>query len=43
MRQVRNRSEYNQQPITARLLSTDLGHATAIVATVQAALPPRPA
>ena len=42
MRQVRNRSEYNQQPITARLLSTDLGHATAIVATVRDALPPRP-
>lgn len=42
MRQIRNRSEYDQQPITARLLTTDLGHATAIAAVVEGALPPRP-
>ena len=40
MRQVRNRSEYAQQPITKRLLITDLGHATAIVDAVERALPP---
>jgi len=43
MRQIRNRSEYNQQPITERLLATDLGHAKAIVAAVEADLPPLPA
>lgn len=42
MRQIRNRSEYNQQPITERLLTTDLDHATAIVAAVETALPARP-
>ncbi|MHB1536008.1 MAG: hypothetical protein ACYC1D_15635 [Acidimicrobiales bacterium] len=42
MRQVRNRSEYDRQPITGRLLATDLGHAQAIVAAIEAALPPRP-
>jgi hypothetical protein len=42
MRRVRNRSEYDQQPITERLLSTDRQHAQQIVATVEAALPPRP-
>ena len=42
MRQVRNRSEYAQQPITKRLLTTDLEHAKAIVAAVEQALPPRP-
>ena len=42
MRQVRNRSEYDHQPITDRLLATDLGHAQAIVAAVEAAMPPRP-
>lgn len=42
MRQVRNRSEYAHQPITNRLLTTDLEHAKAIVATVEEALPPRP-
>ena len=41
MRQVRNRSEYDQQPITERLLSTDLRHAEGVVAAVEAALPPR--
>jgi len=41
MRQIRNRSEYNQQPITERLLATDLGHAKVIVAAVEADLPPR--
>ena len=42
MRRVRNRSEYDQQPITERLLSTARQHAQQIVATVEAALPPRP-
>jgi hypothetical protein len=42
MRQIRNRSEYDHQPITERLLATDLGHARAIVAAVEAALPARP-
>jgi hypothetical protein len=42
MRQVRNRSEYDHQPVTSRVLSTDLAHATAIVAAVEAALPARP-
>ena len=42
MRQIRNRSEYEQQPITSRLLVADLAHATVIVDTVEAALPPRP-
>jgi len=42
MRQVRNRTEYDQQPVTKRLLSTDLGHAQAIVSAVEAALPSRP-
>lgn len=42
MRQIRNRSEYNQQPITERLLAADLRHAKAIVAAVEAMLPPRP-
>jgi hypothetical protein len=42
MRRVRNRSEYDQQPITERLLSTDRQHAQQIVATVETALPPRP-
>ena len=41
MRQVRNRSEYDQQPITERLLSTDLRHAEGVVVAVEAALPPR--
>lgn len=42
MRQVRNRSEYGRhQPITDRVLATDLGHAKAIVAAVEASLPPR--
>jgi hypothetical protein len=43
MRQVRNRSEYDQQPITKRLLSTDLDHARGIVAAAEAGLPARPA
>jgi hypothetical protein len=43
MRQIRNRSEYEQQPIAARVLSTDLEHATAIVAAVELSLPSRPA
>jgi hypothetical protein len=42
MRQVRNRSEYAQLPITKRLLTTDLEHAKAVVAAVEHALPPRP-
>ena len=42
MRQVRNRSEYAHQPITTRLLSTDLEHARAIVVAVERALPARP-
>ena len=42
MRQVRNRSEYERQPISELLLSADGGHAREIVATVEAALPPRP-
>jgi hypothetical protein len=42
MRRVRNRSEYDDQPITERLLSTDLKHAQGIVAAVIAAIPPRP-
>ncbi|HLG70634.1 MAG TPA: hypothetical protein VK009_09460 [Chloroflexota bacterium] len=42
MRQVRNRSEYNQQPITERLLAADPRHAKAIVAVVRASLPLRP-
>jgi hypothetical protein len=42
MRQIRNRSEYAQQPITEQLLATDLGHATAIVVAVTASLPERP-
>jgi hypothetical protein len=42
MRRVRNRSEYDQQSITERLLSTDLSHAEGVVAAVEAALPPRP-
>jgi len=42
MRQIRNRTEYDHEPITERLLTTDLGHAQAIVAAVEAALPPRP-
>ena len=43
MRQIRNRSEYEQQPITARVLTTDLEHAKEIVAAVEATLPNRPA
>jgi hypothetical protein len=43
MRQVRNRSEYAQHPITKRLLTTDLEHAKAVVAAVEHALPPRQA
>src|SRR5216683_2517037 len=35
MRQIRNRSEYEQQPISTRVLSTDLEHAKAIVAAVE--------
>ena len=42
MRQIRNRSEYEQQPIAAQLLSTDLEHAKAIVAAVEVSLPSRP-
>ena len=42
MRRARNRSEYDDQPITERLLSTDLKHAQGIVAAVIAAIPPRP-
>ena len=42
MRQIRNRSEYSQQPITPQLLTTDLGHAKGIVAAAEAELPPRP-
>ncbi len=42
MRQIRNRTEYDHEPITERLLTTDLSHAQAIVAAVEAALPPRP-
>jgi hypothetical protein len=38
MRQVRNRSEYDHQPVTTRVLSSDLAHAKAIVAAVEAAL-----
>jgi hypothetical protein len=43
LRQIRNRAEYDRQPITERLLVTDLGHARAIVAAVEVALPSRPA
>lgn len=43
MRQVRNRSEYEHQPITERLLTADLAHATAIVSAVEAVMPPNPA
>jgi hypothetical protein len=43
MRQIRNRSEYEHQPITEQLLTTDLDHARAIVAEVEVALPRRPA
>ncbi len=39
MRQIRNRSEYDHQPITEQLLSTDLDHARAIVEVVEATLP----
>lgn len=42
MRRARNRSEYDDRPITERLLSTDLEHAQGSVAAVIAALPPRP-
>jgi hypothetical protein len=42
MRQVRNRSEYDHQPITTQVLSTDLAHAKEIVAAAEAAMPPRP-
>jgi hypothetical protein len=42
MRQVRNRSEYDHQPVTARVLSTDLVHARAIVAAVEASLTASP-
>jgi hypothetical protein len=41
MRQVRNRSEYEQQPISELLLTADGRHAREIVAAVEAALPPR--
>jgi len=41
MRQVRNRSEYEQQPISELLLRADGGHAREIVAAVEAALPRR--
>lgn len=43
MRQIRNRSEYDQQPVTEQLLSVDLDHARAIVEAVEAALRSRPA
>ena len=42
MRRARNRSEYDNQPITERLLSTDRQHAQGIVVAVIAALPPAP-
>jgi hypothetical protein len=42
MRRARNRSEYDNQPITERLLSTDSQHAQGIVVAVIAALPPAP-
>ena len=42
MRQIRNRSEYGSQIIGQQMLSTDLAHARAIVATVETSLPPRP-
>lgn len=41
LRQIRNRSEYGQQPITQRLLTADAAHAKAIVAAVEMAMPPR--
>jgi hypothetical protein len=43
MRQVRNRSEYEHQPITDLLLTADLAHATGIVAAVEAVMPPKAA
>jgi hypothetical protein len=42
MRRVRNRSEYGHQVIGAQVLAADLIHARAIVAAVEAELPPRP-
>lgn len=42
MRQVRNRSEYANQPITEQLLTADLEHAKAIVDAADRTLPPRP-
>lgn len=39
MRQVRNRSEYEQQPISELLLTADARHPREIVAVVEAALP----
>jgi hypothetical protein len=42
MRQIRNRSEYDQQPISQHLIRTDRQHASEIVAAVEAALPPVP-
>ncbi len=43
MRQVRNRTEYEQQTISELLLSADGGHAREVVAAVEAALQPRSA
>ena len=42
MRQIRNRSEYDHQPVTSRVLATDMDHAKQIVAAVEAVMPPRP-
>lgn len=42
MRRVRNRSEYGHQVIGAQVLAADLVHAEAIVAAVEADLPPQP-
>ena len=42
MRQVRNRSEYDDQPVSELVLSTDRHHAQEIVAAVEAALPRPP-
>ena len=42
MRQVRNRSEYDDQPVSELLLRTDRQHSLEIVATVEAALVKHP-